>query len=192
VSYPPPSPPSGPGWQPPPQQGGWQPPPQQGGWQPPPQQGGWQPPTQPGAGGGGGGFGGGSGGAQHNLAEWPQRAIGGLIEWLPILALVVINYLINSFLLWVLIVALEAAYWGWLGYEDGTKGANWAKKIAGVRVVKKDTGQLAGSGVGIARMFLHLLDVLPCCIWVGFLFPLVDKDKQTFSDKIVGTVVVKV
>jgi uncharacterized RDD family membrane protein YckC len=183
VSYPPPPSPSGPGWQPPPQQGGWQPPPQQGGWQPPP---------QPGYGGGGGGFGGGGfGGPQHQLAEWPQRAVGGLIEVVPLIVLWVINWFVDSILLWFVVLLLQTAYWAWLGYEDGTKGANWAKKIAGVRVVKKDTGQLAGSGVGVGRMFLHALDFLPCCIWVGFLFPLFDNDKQTFADKIVGTVVVK-
>ena len=40
------------------------------------------------------------------------------------------------------------------------------------------------------RDLLHILDLLP--LWLGFLWPLWDARRQTFADKIMKTVVLKV
>jgi uncharacterized RDD family membrane protein YckC len=184
VSYPPPSPPSG--------QPGWQPPPQQGGWQPPPQQGGWGPPPQPGYGGGGGFGGGGFGGPQGPLAGWPLRVGAYLLAVAPALVLAAINFAIDSVALGFLISLVNFAYGLWLAYEDGAKGQNWAKKIVGIKLIKEQTGQVIGGGAGIGRSFLHIIDILPCCFPLGFAWPIWDNKKQTFADKIMGTVVIQV
>lgn len=76
------------------------------------------------------------------------------------------------------------------------KGGGWGKRIVGLRVVKEATGQNPGFGTGFLRIFvtvligvipfvsiLSLLDYL-WCIW--------DRQKQTWHDKIAGTVVVAV
>jgi uncharacterized RDD family membrane protein YckC len=52
------------------------------------------------------------------------------------------------------------------------------------------TGQPVGVGLAIGRYFVHILDALPC--YLGFLWPLWDSKRQTFADKILSTVVVKV
>ena len=193
MSYPPPPPPSGPGWQPPPQQGGWQPPPQQGGWQPPPQQGGWQPPAQPGWGAGGGGGGGGwGGGPQGPLAGWPLRVGAWFLAVIPSLVLAGINYAINSAIFAVLVFIVNISYGLWLSYEDGEKGQNWAKKIVGIKIIKEDSGQVIGGGAGIGRFFIHIVDLLPCCFPLGYAWPIWDSKKQTFTDKIMKTLVIQV
>ena len=45
-----------------------------------------------------------------------------------------------------------------------------------------------GAGLAFARIFVHAVDQLPC--YVGYLWPLWDPKKQTFTDKILTTVVV--
>jgi uncharacterized RDD family membrane protein YckC len=187
VSYPPPPPPGGgqPGWQPPQQGGGWGPQGQQG----------WQPPSQPGYGAGGGGFGGGWGGGGYDYAEWPLRVGAALLAAAPSIAAgLVLGLLVDSIAVQLLFNIPFIVYGFWLAYEDGAKGQNWAKRMLGLKVVKKDTGQTIGGGLGIVRSIAHILDALPCgiCLPLGFLWPLWDKDKQTFADKIMGTVVIKV
>ena len=43
--------------------------------------------------------------------------------------------------------------------------------------------------MSIARYFLHIVDSLAC--YIGYLWPLWDEKRQTFSDKIVSSVVVR-
>ncbi len=42
--------------------------------------------------------------------------------------------------------------------------------------------------MSFVRAILHILDALPCLI--GYLWPLWDSKRQTFADKIMGTVVI--
>jgi uncharacterized RDD family membrane protein YckC len=42
--------------------------------------------------------------------------------------------------------------------------------------------------LAIGRSFVHIIDGIPC--YLGYLWPLWDAKKQTFADKIMGTVVV--
>ena len=46
-----------------------------------------------------------------------------------------------------------------------------------------------GVGPSIARQVLHVVDALPC--YLGFLWPLWDKENRTFADMIMETRVVK-
>jgi uncharacterized RDD family membrane protein YckC len=73
------------------------------------------------------------------------------------------------------------------------KGGGWGKRIVGLRVLRERDGELPGYGTGFLRIFItmvmgavnlvQLLDYL-WCIW--------DAQKQTWHDKISGTVVVAV
>ncbi|HKR51832.1 MAG TPA: hypothetical protein VJT72_20070 [Pseudonocardiaceae bacterium] len=53
--------------------------------------------------------------------------------------------------------------------------------------MKIETGQPVGSGRALARQLCHSLEFV-----IGYLQPLWDDKRQTFADKIVGTVVIRV
>ena len=57
----------------------------------------------------------------------------------------------------------------------------------GVAVVDQQ-GNVVGSGAGIGRKFLHIIDSMICGL--GYLLPLVDAKRQTIADKIMTTYVV--
>ena len=177
-AFPPPPPPTGNEAFPPPP-GGFAPPPPPGGYAPPP--GGYMPPA--------GGAAAGPGLYPGQLADWPQRALGALVDWVaPAIVFGLMNRIGSAlgFLAWL-------AWLGWVGYNgflNGTTGQSFGKQMAGLRTVGEQTGQVIGGGMGVARAFAHIIDSLIC--YVGWLFPLWDGKKQTIADKIVKTVVVVV
>lgn len=77
----------------------------------------------------------------------------------------------------------------WLKYQEGTTGQTVGKKVLGIKTVKEETGEYIGFGMAFVRYLCHIIDGLPC--YIGFLWPLWDAKRQTFADKIVGTVVVR-
>jgi uncharacterized RDD family membrane protein YckC len=77
-----------------------------------------------------------------------------------------------------------------VGYLNGARGQTPGKKIVGIRLQRHTDGQLIGAGLGIAREFAHFLDTF--ALFLGWLWPLWDRNRQTFADKIVGSVAVRV
>lgn len=80
---------------------------------------------------------------------------------------------------------------GWAlynAYQGGATGQFVGKKALNIRLLREDNGQPIGGGVGIGRYFLHIVDGLPC--YLGYLWPIWDSKRQTFSDKILKCVVV--
>jgi uncharacterized RDD family membrane protein YckC len=73
----------------------------------------------------------------------------------------------------------------------GRTGQTWGRKIAGVKVVSKDTGAPIGFGRAFGRTLLESTLSSWIC-FLGFLWMLWDSDKQTWHDKIVNSVVVTV
>lgn len=71
----------------------------------------------------------------------------------------------------------------------GRTGQTWGRKIVGIKVVGKDSGQPLGVGKAIGRTLVEVI-VSGNCI-LGYLWMLWDRDKQTWHDKIVSSVVVK-
>jgi uncharacterized RDD family membrane protein YckC len=74
--------------------------------------------------------------------------------------------------------------------RQGRTGQSIGKGVVGTRLVSDTTGQPIGGGMAFVRYLCHILDALPC--YLGFLWPLWDRQRQTFADKVVGTYVVKV
>ncbi|WP_067819766.1 RDD family protein [Nocardia inohanensis] len=74
-------------------------------------------------------------------------------------------------------------------YKEGTTGQTVGKKIVGIRTIKEQTGQPLGFGMAFVRQLAHILDGLPC--YIGYFAPLWDDRKRTFSDMVIGSVVVK-
>lgn len=188
-------------------------PPQQYGQQPPAGQYGQQPqspygqPQQP------GGYGqqqawgaqpgypaqGGYGMPAGNYAEWGQRLISGLIDYAaPVLVMYVLIAIggASGDLTIALLLSLVSyvALLGYFGYNSwylqGTTGQSFGKKIAKTKLIKEETGQPVGFGGAFVRHLCHAVDSLPC--GAGYFAPLWEEKKQTWADKILGTVVLNV
>lgn len=70
------------------------------------------------------------------------------------------------------------------------RGQTWGRRIAGVRVVRIDTGEVPGWGKAIGRtLFAGLVSGNFC--YLGYLWMLWDDKNQTWHDKVTSTVVVR-
>ncbi len=157
------------------------------------------PPAPPGGGygaappaGGYGGYGAPQGEAVapgSGYADWPKRVLSALIDNVGPFIVAGIFYAISRPL--GSLVYLAALAWSlYNAYLGGQTGQSYGKKMAGTRLLSGVTGQPIGGGLGIGRYFVHIIDGLPC--YLGYLWPLWDAKRQTFADKVLNTVVVKV
>jgi uncharacterized RDD family membrane protein YckC len=87
---------------------------------------------------------------------------------------------------WAYLGLLGFGIWN-SGYLQGTTGRSVGRRVAATKLISIETGQPVGFGWAVARQIWHVVD-----FGVGFLWPLRDSKRQTFADKIVGTVVVNV
>jgi uncharacterized RDD family membrane protein YckC len=85
--------------------------------------------------------------------------------------------------------AAAVAIWNQV-IRQGRTGQSLGKQWVGIRLIREDNGQPLGGWLTFGRALLHILDALPC--YLGFLWPLWDAKRQTFADKIVKSVVVRV
>lgn len=73
-------------------------------------------------------------------------------------------------------------------FRQGRTGWSVGKQVVGIRLIAERTGEPLGPGPTLVRLLAHTLDSLAC--YLGWLWPLWDKKRQTFADKIMGTVVI--
>jgi hypothetical protein len=73
------------------------------------------------------------------------------------------------------------------GYLQGTTGRSVGRWVARTKLVMIGNGQPVGFGRSLTRQICHGLE-----FGIGYLWPLWDGKRQTFADKIVGTVVIRV
>jgi uncharacterized RDD family membrane protein YckC len=78
------------------------------------------------------------------------------------------------------------AYWGYL--EGSPSGQSVGKRVMNIRVVDFATGEPLGVPKALIRYVGRILSGIPC--FLGYLWSLWDPEKQTWHDKIAGTVVV--
>jgi uncharacterized RDD family membrane protein YckC len=132
------------------------------------------------------------------LAPWGTRVGSALIDGLlPGAAMVVVQMLLVAIgdlaLLTVGSLVAAAAVLAFVvwnsGYRQGTTGQSIGKKVVGTKLVLATTGLPVGFGLAIGRQFAHILDGLP--FYLGYLWPLWDEQRQTFADKVCGTLVVR-
>lgn len=130
-------------------------------------------------------------------AEWPQRALATLIDFAPIVGIVVVEMILVAImptaidiLVWLLALAGSL---GWVvynyGMQQGETGYTLGKGIVGIKLIGEQTGLPVGVGMAVARYFVHIIDGLPC--YLGYLWPLWDAKKQTFTDKVLTHIVVQ-
>jgi uncharacterized RDD family membrane protein YckC len=134
------------------------------------------------------------------LAEWPQRALGYLVDLAPAVAIVIVGFILAAIfgaissalglLVQLVTYVASLAYWVIQLIKQGNTGQTIGKKVVGLRVVNEQTGQVIGPGMSIVRAIAHFVDSLIC--YIGWLFPLWDAKKQTIADKLMGTVVYQV
>lgn len=124
------------------------------------------------------------------LASWFKRAVGGIVDWLPMVVLSVVGSVIGTWWLESLLSLVGGLYGLFnIGVLGGSTGASLGRMAAGTKLVREETLQPIGAGMGIGRYFLHILDVVILC--VGFLFPLWTKKRQTIADMLMKTIVIE-
>ena len=127
------------------------------------------------------------------LAPWGLRVAASLIDWAPAIVLYLIAFPIMSGDSAGVAPILFIAAIAWLlymSYLTGARGQSIGKRVINIKVVRERDGQIIGGGLGIARYFIHIVDSLPC--YLGYLWPLWDAKNQTFTDKIMSTLAIKV
>jgi uncharacterized RDD family membrane protein YckC len=138
----------------------------------------------------------------RQLANWLQRVGAYLIDYLiGLLPVIVVLIFAGAFSSTNNRAAVEAsgglvflaylatfAIWVYnRSILQGRTGQSWGKKALNLRLVRMADGQPLGGLMCFVRDIVHVVDALPCMI--GYLFPLWDARRQTFSDKIMNTVV---
>ena len=78
---------------------------------------------------------------------------------------------------------------GYYAYLEGSQsGQTIGKRAMNIRVIKMADGEPLGIGVALIRYVGRILSSIPCLL--GYFWMLWDPEKQTWHDKIAGTVVV--
>ncbi len=134
------------------------------------------------------------------LAEWGTRVAAFLIDLAIVFGIIIVAVILAAILgsvsstLGVLVGI--AGYLGAFGFffwqlvVQGQTGQTIGKKQMKIKLLREQDGQVVGAGLSIGRYFVHIVDSLP--LYLGYLWPLWDAKKQTFADKILQTVVVRV
>jgi hypothetical protein len=137
------------------------------------------------------------------LAQWPQRALGWVIDFI---ALAIPGYILywlgapKTTIVGNTVTSTGPGFLYYLGglyilglwiynrwYRGGTTGYTIGRGVAGCKLVKESTGETIGMGMAFVRDIAHIVDSIIC--YVGWLFPLWDTKRQTIADKIMSTVV---
>ncbi len=72
--------------------------------------------------------------------------------------------------------------------KQGRTGYTIGKGVLGIRLLHERSGAPLGAGMAFVRQIAHFVDSIVC--YLGYLWPLWDRKRQTFADKILGSVVV--
>ncbi len=94
-------------------------------------------------------------------------------------------------------VVLILVGWGWAIWlfirnyflDQGRTGWTWGKRKVGIRLINEVDGTPVGAGMAFVRYLLHGLINQAC--YIDYLWPLWDERKQTLTDKVLNSVVIK-
>jgi len=122
-------------------------------------------------------------------ANFGQRLVAAIIDGIIVGVVgTVVGLIVRNELGGLLSLALGVAYYGWL--EGSPSGQTIGKRMLGIRVYDLRQGGAIGTGRAIGRYFARIVSAIPCLL--GYFWMLWDKEKQTWHDKLVGSVVVPV
>jgi uncharacterized RDD family membrane protein YckC len=130
------------------------------------------------------------------LASWIQRVgaylIDAIVSGVPFLVLFLLGSAIGGgFGGFLIVVGYLAALGIWIWnyvIRQGNTGKTIGKQQLGLMLIRESDGQPVGPGMSFVRGIAHFLDSIAC--YIGWLWPLWDNKRQTFADKVCGTVVV--
>ncbi len=87
--------------------------------------------------------------------------------------------------------AIMLVGFGWTIYNRwivaGRTGQSMGKRVTGISLISELTGQPVGALNAFLRDLVHIVDGFA---YIGYLWPLWDERRQTFSDKLMKTIVV--
>ncbi|MFJ4625463.1 RDD family protein [Streptomyces sp. NPDC088847] len=129
-------------------------------------------------------------GAAPSYANWGQRFLGTLVDILVfavpyILIIVGRGNSVLTIIGFLLLVGLAI----WQLIQEGKTGQTVGKKALGIRLVRESDGQPLGVGMAFVRRLAHFLDSIAC--YLGWLWPAWDAKRQTFADKVCGSIVIR-
>jgi uncharacterized RDD family membrane protein YckC len=113
----------------------------------------------------------------------------GLIIGIPFAIVFAIAVNISSglgvlvYLLWFIAYIVYPVY-----FEGGPTGATPGKKMCGIKVIDFNAGGSIGYGRAFVRFLMKIVSGIP--FYLGYLWMLWDKEKQTWHDKVSTSVVV--
>src|SRR6478735_1428035 len=137
-----------------------------------------------------------------SYASWLQRVgayiIDGLVLFVAYLPVVIGGVISGSSSSGSSALGLLLTLVGWVLYigvfvwntclKQGRTGYSIGKGVLGIKLVSEATGQPVGGGMSFVRQLAHVVDSVACSI--GYLWPLWDRKRQTFADKIMSTIVI--
>jgi uncharacterized RDD family membrane protein YckC len=119
-------------------------------------------------------------------ADFGRRLLAFLIDTVLIVIVAGIAFAISDALGYVVYIVLALGYYGY--FEGSPSGQTIGKKALGIRVIDFNTGGPIGYGRGFLRWIGKIVSGIPC--YLGYLWMLWDREKQTWHDKIATSVVV--
>ena len=143
----------------------------------------------------------------YYYASWGDRVVATLWDFLYLWPGLLVGLLgiivtavgggIESGLVVAIGVLVMLAGWGWMIWlfirnsflDQGRTGWTWGKRKVGIRLIKEVDGTPVGPGMAFVRYLLH--SVINQACYIDYLWPLWDAKKQTLTDKVLATVVIK-
>ncbi|WP_369189821.1 RDD family protein [Streptomyces sp. R08] len=129
-------------------------------------------------------------GSAPSYANWGQRFLGTLVDGLIFLVpyiLIIVSQGKGVLLAIGAIIIIGIAIWQLI--QEGKTGQTVGKKALGIRLVRESDGQPLGVGMAFVRRLAHFLDSIAC--YLGWLWPAWDAKRQTFADKVCGSIVIR-
>jgi uncharacterized RDD family membrane protein YckC len=128
-----------------------------------------------------------SGAARGPRANFGQRLVAAIVDGILIGVVgAIIELVIRNSLGTLIALVVGIGYYGWL--EGSASGQTVGKRMMGIRVYDLRQGGPIGTGRAIGRYFARIISTIPCLL--GYFWMLWDSEKQTWHDKLVGSVVV--
>lgn len=126
-------------------------------------------------------------------AHWAQRVAASLIDNAMLWGILAAAFGIFGTTLtppvFIPVGLVMLCFWWWNKLtRQGFLGQSLGKSMMGIKLVREHTGRPIGTWNCLWRGYVHRVDFL---LLIGYLWPLWDEKHQTFTDKIMKTVVIK-
>ena len=126
------------------------------------------------------------------LADWGQRVVAHVIDWLPIIPGIVIWSLAQKRHWWgIVVIGVLATFGPWLynrWYRQGRTGQSWGKWAMNLKLIRMLDKKPIDWWRAALRDLVHAVGLL--MLFIGFLLPIIDVRRQTPADKMLDTVVI--